>query len=314
MGMDLSIVATLYQSASYIPEFHRRVSAAAQKAGYAETEIVFVNDGSPDRSLEVAVDLQKSDPRLKVVDLSRNFGHHKAMMTGLAHTTGKHVFLIDTDLEEAPELLESFAAEMRKTSADVVFGQQESRRGDWFERVSGEIFYKLLNLLSSTALPENVLTARLMTRRYVDSLLLNRDQEVFIPGLWTITGFEQRAVKCVKTSKGSSTYTFGKKMAVFVNAVTSFSSKPLVYIFYLGVVISMLSILAGCYLVIRRIFFGDFLVGWPSLIVSIWFLGGLTILSLGVIAIYLSKVFMETKDRPYTIVRKIYGGGGDSSI
>ena len=229
------------------------------------------------------------------------------MMTGLRHARGDLVFLIDCDLEEPPELLETFYADMMRAPADVIFGQQETRRGGFFERFSGGCFYRILNLLSNYPLPQNVLTARLMTRRYVRSLVQHRDQEVFILGLWSITGFEQRAIKTEKSFHGQTTYTFAKKMALTVNAITSFSNKPLIYIAYLGISISVVAIFCAAYLVVRRIFWGDYLEGWPSLIVSIWLLGGLTILCLGVIAIYLSKVFTETKRRPYTIVRQIHG-------
>ncbi|MGD0770177.1 MAG: glycosyltransferase family 2 protein [Tepidisphaeraceae bacterium] len=304
--MDLSIVATMYHSAGFLAEFHRRCAASADKLGVKDLEIVLVNDGSPDDSLNRALELHRQDPRVVVVDLSRNFGHHKAMMTGLKHARGELVFLIDCDLEEPPELLEAFYAEMKRAPADVIFGQQETRRGGFFERFSGACFYWILKVLSNYPLPSNVLTARLMTRRYVRSLVQHRDQEVFILGLWSITGFEQRAIKAEKSSKGRSTYTLARKLALTANAITSFSNKPLIYIAYLGISISVVAIVCAAYLVFRRIFFGDYLEGWPSLIVSIWLLGGLTILCLGVIAIYLSRIFTETKRRPYTIVRQIH--------
>ena len=304
--MDLSIVATMYHSAGFLAEFHRRCAASADKLGVKDLELVLVNDGSPDDSLNRALELHRQDPRVVVVDLSRNFGHHKAMMTGLKHARGELVFLIDCDLEEPPELLEAFYAEMKRAPADVIFGQQETRRGGFFERFSGACFYWILKVLSNYPLPSNVLTARLMTRRYVRSLVQHRDQEVFILGLWSITGFEQRAIKAEKSSKGRSTYTLARKLALTANAITSFSNKPLIYIAYLGISISVVAIVCAAYLVFRRIFFGDYLEGWPSLIVSIWLLGGLTILCLGVIAIYLSRIFTETKRRPYTIVRQIH--------
>jgi putative glycosyltransferase len=305
--MDLSIVATMYHSAAFLAEFHRRCAASADKLGIKNFELVLVNDGSPDDSLNRALELHRQDPRIVVVDLSRNFGHHKAMMTGLKHARGELVFLIDCDLEEPPELLETFYADMKRAPADVIYGQQETRRGGSFERFSGACFYWILKVLSNYPLPPNVLTARLMTRRYVRSLVRHRDHEVFILGLWSITGFEQRAIKAEKSSHSRTTYTFARKMALTVNAITSFSNKPLIYIAYLGISISLVSILCAVYLVVRRIFWGDYLEGWPSLIVSIWLLGGLTILCLGVISIYLSKIFTETKRRPYTIVRQIHG-------
>ncbi|MCA9412290.1 MAG: glycosyltransferase family 2 protein [Candidatus Omnitrophica bacterium] len=303
--MKISIVTTMYRSAPYLKEFYERARANVT-AITEDYEFVFVNDGSPDDSLEVAVDIHHSDPRVKVVDFSRNFGHHKAMMTGLAQSSGDLVFLIDCDLEEEPELLVAFQERMRETNADVVYGVQESRKGGVWERITGRIFYTIFNALSSDPLPLNVLTVRLMTRRYVDSLLQFREREILIAGLWAITGFDQIAVPIKKGFKGSTTYTFRKKAAHLVNSITSFSNRPLVYIFYLGFFIMCISAVMAGYLVIRRFFFSIGVAGWASVMVSVWFLGGLTIFCLGVIGIYLSKIFVETKQRPYTLIRHIY--------
>jgi len=303
--MDLSIVAALYHSEPYLENFYRRVRAAAE-AITADFEIILVNDGSPDRTLEIALSLFRQDERVRVIDLSRNFGQHRAMMTGLAHARGNLVFLIDSDLEEDPELLAQFRDRLKETGADVVYGVQTRRKGGLWERISGAIFYKLFIALSSAPIPRNLTTVRLMTRRYVQALVQHKDREIFLAGLWHITGFEQISFPVSKASKGSSSYTFRRKVTVAVNAMTSFSSAPLVFIFYLGVFILIVSWLAALYLVIQKLFFGTFLFGWPSLIVSIWMIGGLTIFSIGIIGIYLSKIFIETKDRPYTVIREIY--------
>jgi len=303
--MDLSIVTTLYCSAPYLESFYTRVCESAERVANS-FEIVFVNDGSPDDSLQMALGIQQQDPRVRIVDLSRNFGHHKAMMTGLAHARGELVFLIDSDLEEDPKLLETFHDKLRATGADVVFGVQQKRKGGIFERVSGAIFFKAFNALSAYPLPRNVITARLMTRKYVWALVRHQERETLAAGLWVLTGFNQVPVTVTKSRNPTSTYSLRKKVAHFVNAITSFSSKPLVFIFYLGCIILLLALIAALDLIIRKLFFGTLLVGWPSLIVSIWLLGGLTIFCLGVIGIYLSKIFIEVKQRPYTIVRQVY--------
>jgi putative glycosyltransferase len=303
--VDLSIVATLYQSAPYLAEFHRRATTAA-RALTEDYEIVLVNDGSPDASLPIALDLLARDDHLKVIDLSRNFGHHKAMMTGLAHTRGQLVFLLDSDLEEEPELLTRFHTELKRSGADVVYGVQERRKGHFIEQFTGNAFYFLFNLLSNCPVPRNVTTARLMTKRYVASLVEHKDREVFLLGLWTITGFEQRSLLVTKHAHSPTTYNPRRKLAVLVNSVTSFSNRPLIFIFYLGCVISALAGAAALYLVIKRLFFGTLLAGWPSLIVSVWLLGGIMIFCLGIIGIYLSRVFTETKQRPYTVIRQVY--------
>jgi len=304
--MKLSIVATLYQSAAYINEFCLRAGTAAQQIAGDDYEIVLVNDGSPDNSLDVAVQLTQVDSHVVVVDLSRNFGHHKAMMTGLANSSGELVFLIDTDLEEEPESLMELSAYMQAVECDVVYGVQEQRKGGWIERWSGQWFYRLFSALTGMALPENVLTTRLMTRRYVDSLLLHKEREVFIAGLWQITGFSQRPYILKKHHTSATTYTLRRKLSLLVNSVTSFSNAPLVSIFYIGVGISALACVCSFYLLLNWLFFSRPLSGWTSVMASIWLLGGMIISFIGVIGVYLSKVFSESKQRPYTIVRHIY--------
>ena len=170
MMPPLSIVTTLYRSAPHLEEFYRRITDVASRVS-PDYELILVDDGSPDDSLSVALALCARDPRVSVVELSRNFGHHRAMMTGLARARGDLVFLVDCDLEEQPEWLEPFAERLRASNADVVYGVQVTRRGSWFERVSGEAFYRLFNMLSDVRLPRNVSTARLMRRRYVRSLV-----------------------------------------------------------------------------------------------------------------------------------------------
>jgi putative glycosyltransferase len=300
--IDLTIVTTLYRSAPYLREFHARAGAAAARVAGAY-ELILVDDGSPDDAQAIALELCRRDPRVGLIELSRNFGHHKAMMTGLAAARGRRVFLIDCDLEEDPEWLVRFDQVMAATGADVVYGVQAERKGGAVERWTGRAFYRVFNWLTTEPVPANLVTARLMTRAYVRSLVRHRDREVFLAGLWATTGFRQVPLAVAKRSKGTTTYDVRRKAAVLVNAVTSFSNRPLVFIFYLGCAILALSGAAGTALIIRRLFFGVYLAGWPSLIVSIWFLGGLGLFCQGIIAVYLSKVFSETKRRPYTVVR-----------
>lgn len=304
--MKLSIVATLYQSARHISEFHGRATAAARRAVGDDYEIILVNDGSPDNSLELAIQLTEADPHATVIDLSRNFGHHKAMMTGLAHTRGDLVFLIDSDLEEEPEYLDGFASQLERDGCDVVYGIQEARKGGWIERWTGHWFYSLFRSLTGMALPENVITARLMSRRYVDALLSYKEREVFLAGLWHITGFDQRPQQVIKHATSTTTYTFRRKMSVLVNSVTSFSNAPLVGIFYIGLSISALASAYIAYLVVNWLVLSRPLGGWTSIMASIWLLGGMIISFIGVIGIYLSKIFSETKQRPYTTVKQIH--------
>jgi putative glycosyltransferase len=304
--MKLSIVATLYKSAPYIHEFVDRACKVSEELVAEDYEIIFVNDGSPDDSLDIAVELTQENSHLIVVDLSRNFGHHKAMMTGLAQAVGDLVFLIDSDLEEEPEWLLTFYEQLHQELCDVVYGVQHKRKGALFERITGVAFYKIFRRLTGIDQPNNIVTARLMTKSYVQALLTHRERELNIGGLWIITGFRQAKQLVCKQSTSLTSYTLIGKFSHLVNAVTSFSSLPLIFAFYSGLIISITALSFIVYLFLRYFFISSPPSGYTSLVASIWFFSGLIILFMGVQGIYLSKIFTEVKQRPYTIVRKIY--------
>lgn len=302
----LSIVSTLYKSAPYVAEFCARAAKAALAIAGEDYEIVLVNDGSPDNSLDLAVAAAHADPRVRVVDLSRNFGHHKAMMTGLMHARGERIFLVDSDLEEEPEWLVTFDARLREVGGDVVYGVQTKRKGSGFERLTGRWFYRLFNVLTGMRLPPDIVVARLMTRRYVEALVSHEERELFMAGLWHVTGFAQTPVMVDKHDTSPTTYTIRHKLSMLVNSVTSFSNKPLYLIFYVGLAISIFASVWTLYLVLSRLFTPELSEGWTSVMASVWLIGGLIISFLGVIGIYLAKIFAETKRRPYTIVRDVH--------
>lgn len=307
--MKLSIVATLYRSSKHLKEFCQRSIAAAEKLVGDDFEIVLVNDGSPDDSLIQAVELHQADSRIKVVDLSRNFGHHKAMMAGLRYCTGDQVFLIDSDLEEQPEWLHKFSVKLESIEGfdklDVVFGVQKRRKGGLFERIGGEVFFRLYNYLSNVEIPANLVTARLMRRRYVDALLQHEEREYFIAGLWVITGFNQHALAVVKTSTSPSTYTFISRVTLAIQAVICFSNRPLHLLWSTGLLTATLSGLFALMIIIRRLS-GELIEGWASIVVAVCFFGGLNLFGIGVLGLYVGKVFSEVKRRPTAIVREIY--------
>jgi putative glycosyltransferase len=297
----------MYHSSSYINEFYKRITKEAKKIT-DNYEIIFVDDGSPDDSLQKAIGLYKQDKKVKVIELSRNFGHHKAIMTGLRYAKGEFVFLIDIDLEEEPELLGKFWAEIQKDkTVDVVYGVQEKRKGGWFEGWSGNLFYKVFNFFSDIKIPANTITARLMKQKYIKSLIEYNEKEINIFGLFYDNGYNQVSVYVKKGSHSKTTYTFKKKMNLFINSITSFSNKPLIYIFFIGMIITFLSILMIIKIVVDKLIWNIAIEGWASIVVSIWFFGGLIILLLGVIGIYLSKIFIEVKNRPYSIIKNLYG-------
>jgi putative glycosyltransferase len=303
--MTLSVVTTLYRSAPHLDEFHRRVTEAASRLT-TDYEIVLVNDGSPDDSLGVALAIHRRDSHVRVVDLSRNFGHYAALMTGLRHARGDRVFMIDSDLEEAPEWLSEFQARLDETGSDVAYGVQRIRRGGWLERGSGWFFYEVVAKRLGVPLPPNVVTARLMSRRFVDALTQFGEREFTILPLCAITGFAQEPVLVQKLSRGRSTYTTAHRVAALVNSITSFSNRPLILVFYLGCLIMSVAGAAALVLVWRRIMGGVGVPGYASLVVSVWFLGGLMVFCIGLVGIYLAKVFVEVKQRPSAIVRAQY--------
>ena len=304
---DLSVVTTMYKSAASLEEFYSRVAATAQKITN-NFEIIFVNDGSPDNSLDIVINLSKKDPRVKVIDFSRNFGHHKAIMTGLAHTSGEKVFLIDCDLEEAPELLQQFWDELNTNpELDHVYGVQgKTRKGGLFERFSGALWYKLINSISDIKVPKNHLTVKLASKRFIDSLMEFKEQELNFATLVTLNGYESKALVVQKGHKETSTYNILKKFNIIVNTITSSSSFPLWLIFYFGLTVNLLASIFILYLVYQRIVMGVTIIGWTSLMVMTTFFGGAMILSLGIIGLYISKILGEVKDRPYTIIRAKY--------
>jgi putative glycosyltransferase len=272
-------------------------------------EIVLVNDGSPDDSLAYALSRCADIPQLVVVDLSRNFGHHHAMQAGLRIARGSLVFLIDCDLEVSPGVLADFHRRQRESAADLVFGYQEARKGGWFERLSGGLFWKGFNALSDVRVPENHLTERIMTRRFVDALLTLGDYNLFLGGMMTWTGFAQIGIPVAKVQReGRSSYTLLRRAQLMVNAVSSFSAKPLLWMFNGGVVITLLSVAYIGYLVVRKVVFDDALLGFTSLMGMLALILGIVTTGLGLIGIYLGKVFNQVQNRPTYIIRDIRRG------
>lgn len=302
--MEMSVVATLYYSSAYINEFYQRVCGVMQQMCISDFEIVFVNDGSPDNSLDLAIALAKRDSRITVVDLSRNFGHHKAIMTGLEHAQGEFIYLLDSDLEEEPEWLIEFYNTMQARDADVVYGVQLVRKGKLFERLSGMLFYKIMDVVSRSDYPRDVVTARLMKRQYLNALLQNTERELFLVSIFHVTGFLQIAHHVKKHSTSPTTYSWNKKLSHVLNAITSYET-PLVMVFYVGLLVLLSAMLFVLYLSISYLFFGNVVIGWTSLVVSIWCVGGAIMTTLGLIGMYLSRIYIEVKQRPRTVIRNV---------
>jgi putative glycosyltransferase len=303
--MKLSAVTTLFHSYPFIEEFYQRLTAEIKKIT-DDYEIIFVNDGSPDNSTEAVLQLQESDASVILIELSKNFGHHKAMMTGLRFAEGDYIFMIDSDLEEDPELLSRFWQQLQGSEdTDVVYAIQKKRKGSWFEKVSGKLYYTLISTLSTTKYPVNTLTARIMSRRYLEALKGFEEKEADLWGLFVLTGFKEERIMVNKKHKGKSTYTLRRKIGVAIDTITTLTHRPLYLITVFGVIVTIASILNALVLTIIYFRTGD--MGSQKIIIgSIWLMGGFILTALGIISIYLSKMFLEVKNRPLSIIRKIH--------
>lgn len=311
----LSVVTTMYKSAEFFEEFYRRVTRITQELTN-DYELIVVNDGSPDDSLALAIRASEIDARVKVVDLARNFGHHAAIVAGLRHAAGDYIYLIDIDLEERPEWLLDFWHELHAYEVDVVYGVQRTRIGSTLKRHSGTIFYKLFNATSETHIPENQCTVRLMNRSYANAICGFTESHLFLAGLFSWAGFKQRAIYVTKTPRaGRSSYSFAKMISLLLNAITSFSAYPLTMVFIFGACITLISVLYTCRLVIYKLTTPSMVLsGFTSLMVSIWFLSGVIISTLGIVGMYVGKLFTESKSRPQYLVRAIYGQLDGSAV
>lgn len=301
--MRISIVTTLYYSENYIEEFIQRIEKVIESLNINSYEIICVDDGSPDNSRYIVETLAKQNENVKLIELSKNFGHYKAIMTGLKYATGEDIFLIDSDLEEEPELLIDFISEKNRQNADVVYGVQEKRKGGFFERVSGHFFYKISNVLCDGHLKENAVTARLMSQQYIKSLLLFEEKNLMIFGVFSLVGYKQVELKLTKYSTSPTTYSLNKKINLMIDNFIGFSSYPLKLISSLGFFISIISFIYIIYIVFGYYLSSDVQLGWSSVVASIWLLGWLILLSIGTVGLYVAKIFLEVKSRPLTIIK-----------
>ena len=303
----LSIVTTLYCSEGHIQLFLERLTEVLCQVTSGDYEIIIVKDGSPDRSEAIVKDLMARIPNIKLISLSRNFGHHNALMAGMREASGEYVFIIDSDLETDPSVLAAFVSEMERDENDVIFGYQETRKGKWIERLGGWLFWAILRKLSDTDIPRNLITERLMTRRYVDHLVALDESSLFLAGMMHWVGFSQKGMPVVRKLRSQSSYNFTKRLDLMVNALTSFTAYPLKLVFRLGVCITFGSMSIVCYLVARKILFPDsLLLGYPSILASIFFSLGILMSSLGVIGVYLEKVYLQSKGRPLYVIANTY--------
>lgn len=308
MTPHLSIVSSLYKSERFLDQFLEELQHVLKVINCKSFEIIFVNDGSPDGSVEKLLSWKQKIPQIRIIDLSRNFGHHYAFSAGMHHAKGELIFNIDCDLEVRPSVLERFHAELTGDSElDVVYGYQKSRKGGLSERLFGGLFWKIFNWVADTQVPADLITERLMKKQYVQSLLSLGEKNLFLAGMMHWVGFKQKGVAIGKEQRrGKSTYSFRKRVRLMIEAVSSFSAYPLKMLFKLGIVITIFSFLYAFYLLFNKIMHPEeVLVGYTSIIVAILFSTGIIVLSLGLLGIYLEKMFNQTKNRPLYIIKRI---------
>lgn len=301
----LSIVATMYKSESYIVEFCNRVSGAAE-AITSDFEIVLVNDGSPDDSLDVALRYRVGNQKVRVVDLSRNFGHHPAMITGLAQARGQFVYLTDIDLEEEPELLGRYwTTILQNTDVDVIAGLQINRAGSTFGNLLGNSAWSFLASISHIDLPQNMLTTRLMTRRFIEAVLTYPEREIFVEALFADAGYKQIFIAVQKQKQQDSTYSLVKRMQLFLAGLTSVSVAPLYFAIYLTLI--MVAVLVGIvFYALWSALNGSNVPGWTSIVFLVALSTALILSVQSLMGIYLAHIFKEVKRRPLTVIRKIH--------
>lgn len=300
--MPLSIVSTLYKSEKTVVDFISQCQKAAIIFG-ATYELILVDDGSPDSSVELVKELMKSNEEIVLIELSRNFGQHQAVRTGLEYTTGEMVFVLDSDLDEDPKCLHDLQSALTTESADLAYGVRQAASPS---RLTSGGFYRLFNALSPFKVTPHSAAARLMTRRFVDAFLAMEEREAFLPGLFTFTGFKQVAVPINKTSESPSSYSTFRRYSLALSAITSFSSRPLHYVFAVG-----LLILSGSIIGVIITAFNHYLNSTAPdiltmILFSVWAIGGMLLSAIGLLSLYVSRIFDEVKRRPNTIIKTVH--------
>jgi polyisoprenyl-phosphate glycosyltransferase len=300
----LSVVVPVFDEAQVLPLFHRRLAAAMQ--GLGAWEVVYVDDGSRDGSLGLLEALHADDPRVAIVSLSRNFGKEIATTAGLEHAEGDAVIVIDADLQDPPEVIPELVAAWR-AGFDMVYAERRVRDGEsWLKMQTAGLFYRLMQHLGRVQLPRNVGDFRLMSRRAVDAVLQLREHHRFMKGLFAWVGFPAKAVLYDRAPRhaGSSKWNYWKLWNLAIEGITGFTVMPLKIATYVGLLVALLAVVYGAQVVVKTLLFGNPVAGYPSLMTVMLFLGGVQLLTLGVIGEYLGRVFNETKQRPLYLVER----------
>lgn len=307
-NIGISVVVPVYNEQENLDYLFQRLLGVLQSLGLIY-EIICINDGSRDDTLKGLVDYHHRYPEIKIVNLSRNFGKEIALSAGLDYTQGKVVVIIDADLQDPPELIGELLGKWRE-GYDVVYATRRSRAGEtWLKRFTAFGFYRVLNLLSEVAIPDNTGDFRLLDRRVVEALRQLPERNRFMKGLFSWVGYKQTAVMFDRPPRhrGSSSWNYWKLWNFALEGLTSFSFMPLKIWSYVGLAIAIPAVFYATYLILRTLIFGIDVPGYASLMVAVLFFGGIQLVTLGVIGEYLGRIYQEVKGRPLYFVRDIYG-------
>jgi dolichol-phosphate mannosyltransferase len=297
-----SVVVPVYNEEGNLPELHRRLVATLEGTGRS-FEIVFVDDGSRDGSYATMERLFQTDGRVRALRFSRNFGHHLAITAGLDAARGEAVVLMDSDLEDRPEVIPALFAKLEE-GYDVVYGVRQGRTHSLFKRVTSKLFMALMNRIADGGTPLNTSILRIARRPVVDAVVACREQHRFILGLFSWVGFRQTGIDVEHGQRfaGETKYSLGKMVRLAMNTITASSTLPLKAASFLGTVVSSLSFIYASVLLLRKLLWDTMVEGWTSTIVSGLFLGGVQLICLGILGEYVGRIYSEIQKRPLYVV------------
>lgn len=306
--MTVSIIIPCHNESGNLATLYTRVCAVMDEAG-EPWEMICVNDGSGDDTLLQLIALHHQDRRVRVIDLSRNFGKEAALTAGLDAAQGEAAIPLDADLQDPPELIPELLARWRE-GFDVVNAVRLSREGEsWLKRASAHVFYRIINRMSDVEIPPDTGDFRLLSRPVLDALQTLPERRRFMKGLFAWVGFRSTNVYYHRAPRhaGKTTWNYWRLWNLAVEGVTSFSQVPLQLAAYLGFVVSLLAFLYAVWLIISTLVYGNPVKGYPSMMVTLLFLGGVQLMALGVIGEYLGRIYEESKQRPVYLVRQAWG-------
>ena len=305
----ISVLIPFYNEEEVLPQLYERLARVMDSMPEYDWEAMLVNDGSKDGSLVAAARMHEQDKRFHYIDLSRNFGKETAMMAGFDHVTGDCVVIMDSDLQHPPEVIPDMVAEW-ENGYDDIYGQRLTRgKEPWLRKVLSLQYYKLLQKSTNIPILENTGDFRLLDRVCINALKSMRESNRYTKGMYCYVGFRKKGVpfKQEERAAGTTKWNFFKLFNLAVEGITSYTSAPLRMATVVGVVIALLALLYLVYVLIKAIAVGDPVAGYPTIIVSILFLGGLQLLFLGILGEYIGRIFTETKRRPVYFIREIDG-------